>query len=249
MGIHDALERGPGYTLEQRLRDHELRTLQQMISARYLAHLGSLDANLAEEAERLGIANYHLLCGRLDHATAWRKQARVLPVDDIARIEAMGFCQAIAEEYGEYIIYAEDLMWRLVRPGVNDDVGPIHADRWFWDLGMGDIPTGFSRFKIWIPIHAEPGRNGLSVKPYSQLRNDWKYHGEQRHGVTKPVLDENPADLNMELLPLAPGQMVMFHDGLLHGGVINKGTRCRVSLEMTIFFRSDFETARVRRAA
>jgi hypothetical protein len=40
----------------------------------------------------------------------------------------------------------------------------------------------------------------------------------------------------MELLPLAPGGLVMFHDGLLHGGVVNAGTTCRVSLEMTVAY-------------
>jgi ectoine hydroxylase-related dioxygenase (phytanoyl-CoA dioxygenase family) len=40
----------------------------------------------------------------------------------------------------------------------------------------------------------------------------------------------------MELLPLAAGQMVLFHDELLHGGVVNRGTACRVSIELTVLF-------------
>ena len=27
-----------------------------------------------------------------------------------------------------------ELVWRLVRPNKKDDVGPIHCDKWFWDL-------------------------------------------------------------------------------------------------------------------
>ncbi len=249
MGIHDALVRGTGYFLDQRLTEEELYTLRKMITAQYLGHLRRIDPHLAAEAERDGIANYHFFQERLDHAAAWPKQVRTLPAGDIPVLERMGFCRTIAKEYGEMAIYGEDLMWRLVRPHAEDDVGPVHADRWFWDFGNGEIPAGWDRFKIWLPIHAEPGLNGLSVKPFSHLRDDWKRHSDFRHGKPKPVLDENVEDLHMQLLPLAPGQMVMFHDALLHGGVINRGGQCRVSLEMTIFFRQDFETRKVRRVA
>jgi hypothetical protein len=249
MGIHDAIDRGAGYYTGARLTDHELGMMRQMITDQYVAHLRTIDPDLAADAERVGIADYHLLQGRLDHANSWPKASRVLPAECVPVIAGMGFCQAIAAEYGEFAIYPDDLMWRLVRPHASDDVGPVHADRWFWDLGNGAIPDGWERFKIWIPIFVEPGLNGLCVKPYSHLRDDWKRHGDHKHGKVKPVLDEKVEDLHMELLPLAAGQMVMFHDGLLHGGVINKGTRCRVSLEMTIFYRRDFEARTQRRVA
>ena len=32
------------------------------------------------------------------------------------------------------------------------------------------------------------------------------------------------------------GQMVLFHDELLHGGAVNRGTTCRVSIELTVLF-------------
>ena len=41
----------------------------------------------------------------------------------------------------------------------------------------------------------------------------------------------------MRLLPLAPGDIVMFHDDLLHGGAVNRGQKCRISIELTILFR------------
>src|SRR5262249_61766489 len=59
---------------------------------------------------------------------------------------------------------------------------------------------------------------------------------EEREGCRKPVFDEGPAAVGMELLPLTAGQMVMFHDELLHGGVVNRGTSCRVSIELTVLF-------------
>jgi hypothetical protein len=249
VGIHEAIVQGPGYFLGQRLSGHELETLRQMISAQYVDHLQTIAPQLAEEAVRLGIENYHLLQYQFDHGTVWTKQSRILPVEHAAAVKQMGFYRAIAAEYGPVSISDEELNWRLVRPHAPEDIGPVHADGWFWDLGHGSIPAGWDRFKIWIPIFAEVGFNGLSVKPYSHLRRDWKHHTEIRHGIAKPVLDENVEELNMQLLPLGPGEMVLFHDRLLHGGVVNKGTRCRISLELTIFFRADFESLRLRRGA
>ncbi len=53
--------------------------------------------------------------------------------------------------------------------------------------------------------------------------------------MVKPVLDEDPASLHLKLLALAPGDVVVFHDRLLHGGALNRGTSTRVSFEFTLF--------------
>jgi ectoine hydroxylase-related dioxygenase (phytanoyl-CoA dioxygenase family) len=135
------------------------------------------------------------------------------------------------------IISHDELNWRLVRPNQPSDIGPVHADKWFWDAGYGygSMPAGFDRFKVWMAIHTQPGANGLCVKPESH-RRDWNHHFEEKDGVRKPVFDEDPAAIGMELLPLAAGEMVMFHDQLLHGGVVNRGSSCRISIELTVLF-------------
>jgi hypothetical protein len=33
--------------------------------------------------------------------------------------------------------------------------------------------------------------------------------------------------------------MVLFHDDLLHGGAVNRGRTCRISIELTILYRSE----------
>jgi hypothetical protein len=66
-----------------------------------------------------------------------------------------------------------------------------------------------------------------------------------KDGVRKPMLDEDPEQLAMELLSLDAGQMVMFHDELLHGGVVNRGSLCRVSIELTVLFDREDALARV----
>ena len=43
----------------------------------------------------------------------------------------------------------------LIRPDEPNDVGPIHADGWFWAYGNGGnatSPSGYDRFNIWIAL-------------------------------------------------------------------------------------------------
>ena len=66
-------------------------------------------------------------------------------------------------------------------------------------------------------------------------KKEWRYHGEFRHGFIKPKIDEDESNLAAELLHTAPGDVVVFHDKLLHGGALNLGKYCRLSLEFTLF--------------
>ena len=242
MGIHEALTTGPGFHLGHRLSASEYRTLHGMITAHYLDRLRAHDPALADEAARLGIENYHLIQDRLDHSSFWPKKARILPASCEAALREMSFYKTIEQEFGDVLLSDEDRNWRLVRPHAEDDIGSVHADCWFWDIGYGRIPAGYDRFKVWIPIVTEPGANGLSILPDSH-RRQWKHHAEERHGGLKPMIDENVEELGMQLLILKPGEMVMFHDCLLHGGVVNRGKHCRVSFELTVFFHKAGGTA------
>jgi hypothetical protein len=241
MAIHENVWDGPGYHLGARLNPAELQIIRTMVNEVYLERLRAVDPALADAAAPLGIENYHLLQHKHDHGTMWPKQARIWPVERLPAIMQMGFFRDIVAEFGDVITSDTEQIWRLVRPNADDDVGPIHADGWFWDYGNGVPPTGYDRFKIWMGLYTEPGRNGLCVVPDSHKR-EWKHHSETRHGISKPVLDERMEDLDVRLLPLGAGEMVMFHDRLLHGGVVNRGSRCRVSFELTIFFRTNFAT-------
>jgi hypothetical protein len=241
--LHDLTD-GPGYCLD-RLTAGELEFVRTRVTAQYLGRLAQLQPELVEPAAEAGIACYHTLPIRFDHTESWPKSSRLLHPKYLADFATMGFFRRIRRQLGpDAVISHDELNWRLVRPGRTDDVGPIHLDKWFWDAGYGTMPAGHDRFKIWMAIYTEPGANGLSVMPGSHRRNDWRHHYEVRDGVRKPVLDEDPDSLDMELLPLKAGQMVMFHDELLHGGVVNRGATCRVSLELTVLFPRDEGFAR-----
>jgi hypothetical protein len=232
------LNDGSGFVVEQLTAD-ELASVRCMIEWQYLEQLDAIAPKVADAAAQGGIEHYHTLQLPFDHGTFWEKNRRVLGAECVGPIESMGFFRRIQMMLPSARIYQPDLMWRIVRPNQPTDVGPVHADKWFWDAGNGDIDPGWGRFKIWIAIATEPGRNGLSVKPHSHKSDRWKRHFEFRHGKQKPVLDERVEDLQMELLPLRSGEMVLFHDGLLHGGAVNGGSTCRVSVEVTVLYRED----------
>jgi len=237
MVILDAIADGAGYCLDA-LTNPELERIRGLISSQYLDRIGELQSAVVSEARVRGITQYHTLPIVFDHGTSWPKATRLLNPRHVAEFSNMGFFRRIRAQLGPSAIISHDeLNWRLVRPHQASDVGPIHADKWFWDAGYGygSMPAGYDRFKIWMAIHTEPGANGLAVKAYSH-RREWRHHFEEKGGVIKPVFDEDPESLGMELLPLGAGQMVMFHDQLLHGGVVNRGTQCRVSIELTVLF-------------
>jgi hypothetical protein len=232
----DEITCGPGFVTES-LTPEELSRVRAMITTQYLEQLGQAAPSLLEQAADVGIHRYHTLPIAFDHGAFWSKDRRILPASTLPAFERMGFFRRIREVLPSAAIYHDDLMWRVVRPDQPSDVGPIHADKWFWDAGNGAIPADHDRFKVWVAVDTEPGLNGLCVKPESHRSTTWKHHFEFKHGKMKPVLDESAEELRMELLPLRPGEMVFFHDALLHGGVVNRGQFCRVSLELTVIYK------------
>jgi hypothetical protein len=236
--IYSSLTSGPGYCLSS-LTPPELAWVRDRIRAQYLDRIGRLQPDLLKRARTAGIENYHTLAIAFDHASSWPKESRLLDARCVAEFSRMQFFRTIRRQFGDSArISHDELNWRLVRPECPDDIGPVHADRWFWDAGYGYgvMPAGYDRFKIWIAVYTEPGLNGLTVKSGSHRVHTWKHHFERRGGITKPVLDENEDQLQMELLPLGSGQMVLFHDELLHGGALNRGQACRISIELTVLF-------------
>jgi hypothetical protein len=245
MVIFDEINETAGFCVES-LAPNELEFVRGAIFDQYLGRIKQLQPDLVPIARERGITRYHTLPTTFEHGKSWPKATRLLDPKFVADFARMGFFRRIQSQFGpSATISHEELNWRLVRPNQPSDIGPIHADKWFWDAGYGygSMPASFDRFKVWIAIHTEPGANGLCVKPGSH-RQEWKHHFEEKDGVSKPVFDENPDAIETELLPLAAGELVMFHDELLHGGVVNRGSTCRVSIELTVLFDRNDAIAR-----
>jgi hypothetical protein len=239
--IRQAIFGEPGVTTRLRMSPAELAECRGLITEHWLARIAlGHPAELVARFREAGLENYHRLADRVVHKALWPKTARLLPESAVARIREMSFMRTLEAEFGEFgisneeEIRPEEIYWRIVRPGMAGDIGPVHADAWFWDLGHGTTPPDTARVKVWIPFYSEPGMNGLKVLPGSHRRS-WPYHGELRDGFVKPQADFDERAVPMQLLNIEPGTLVVFNDRLLHGGAFNTGATTRVSAEFTMF--------------
>ncbi len=154
------------------------------------------------------------------------KANRLFTPEEVERVKGFEFLKAVRNELGEYRLSdvvvgteiqrgREEVYFRIVRPGEENDVGPLHRDTEHHARVPGLHPAGEETVKAWIAIDTEPGRNGLLVVPDSH----------------------RSAEQTPELLRLHPGDIVLFNENLLHGGAVNRGTRARVSVEITLCFK------------
>jgi hypothetical protein len=245
----------PGYSSDLQLEPHELAMFRSAISEQWLSVIESHHPDLVEQFQRVGIQNYHEISHLIDHEKMWPKENRCLPLHSCKKIKALPFLRTLKNEFGDFeladVFYGdthvagrEEIYWRLVRPAAATDVGSLHADKWFHEvMSMGDraFPRGRSTVKVWIPIYSVPGKNGLMIVPNSHQR-DYRYHAVPGMGGMKPHIDEDVANLGAELMLTDPGRMLIFNEGTLHGGAVNRGGETRVSAEITMVFQVNNDT-------
>jgi len=238
-----------GYSSDLKLAHEELNVFRTVINAQWLSSIAYAHPELEDEAKELGIDNYHLLTDRLNHQKLWPKSNRVLPQDSVQQIKTLSFLDTLKKEFGEFAISdiydteqhygQEEIYWRLVRPGIETDVGPLHKDKWFhgaFNSGYGMFAEDEVTVKIWVPIFCEPGKSGLALAAGSHLK-EWKYHIEVTEGVPRPKPDEDLSTAGATLIPTEPGNMIIFNEGILHGGVVNHSNKTRVSVEITMVMK------------
>ena len=238
--IKKDIESDAGFYIGISLLDDELLRIQEMITHSWIRCIAeSASTEIAKKFEEVGIQRYHELCHLLDHSSIWSKRRRILSLDCVGNIRNMSLIKTLEGEFGRFLISDEEdigheeIYWRLVRPDQPSDVGPLHADAWFWELGQMPMPADYYRIKVWTAIHCDPGLNGFRYVPGSH-RHSWSYYGQEMNGVTKPQIDISEDQLNIQPFISRPGDTIIFHDRLLHGGLRGSGNT-RVSIEFTIF--------------
>ena len=238
-----------GYSSDLVLLSNELAMFRQLVNAQWLSVIRSAHPELAEEAEQLGIENYHLIANKMNHQKLWPKSSRELSQEAVQQIKLLPFISILREEFGDFSISdiydtrqhygEEEIYWRLVRPNIETDVGPLHKDKWFhgaFNSGYGMFPEDVTTVKIWIPIYCEPAKSGLAIAAGSHLR-EWQYHIEVVDGIPRPKPDEDLSDAGATLITTKPGNLLIFNEGVLHGGVKNNGEKTRVSAEITMVLK------------
>jgi hypothetical protein len=166
------------------------------------------------------------------------KPARIFPKhiaeEFLRHLEQHGYLTTMGGDFvtDEEGLGYENIYWRLVRKNSSSDVGPVHADRWFWELGESPFPNSHARVKVWMPLIQDDANPSLKILPGSQ-NNSYAYGF-----VTDPFGKKKPSFQNIEIeqamisAPIKIGEAIIFNDSLLHGGTAT--VRNRVSIEFTI---------------
>jgi len=232
------------------MSDDELLIIKTLVREQYLHRLATMAPQQVKKFYLKDMSQYHQLSHLIEHENMWPKSTRILGPSAVQQVINLPFFQKLKQKLSIDSIATEEdcgwqeMYWRIVRPG-NSDVGSMHADRWFWDLGHGVMPKGMFRLKIWIALDVEIGLSGLSVIPGSHLKHDWSYHGEVDHtGTTKPKFDEDISQLNIYDVPTNQGDYIVFHDDLIHVGMENRSNTTRVSVEATLLIPTDVKSLR-----
>jgi hypothetical protein len=227
-----------GYSIS-RLSEDDFLKIREFVKNHYLDILKNVAKVDNQEIIQSGMDEYHNYSDSIEHDKIWTKRNRILSNEIFKEFLKLDLFKEIKNEIGEVFISDEEnigypeIYWRLVRPFPHNDVGPIHADAWFWELGHGETPVTHERVKFWFALFNESGENGFCYVPSSH-RIKYDYNSEHRNGFVKPTFNPSNYDLNIQVFNSTPGDFIIFNDRLLHGGKVG-GVKTRVSLEFTLF--------------
>lgn len=215
---------------------HEVNHIRKEIHRQFLMRLQFLDIDLVKDFINHPLDQYHTVCQKIDHSSTWPKTVRVFSPSYSKIFQSYEFMGELENILGEYTIADgqfrgwEDINWRLVRPGKND-VGPWHADRWFWECHNSvNFAPGWKRLKVWMAIDTVPGKNDLQVLNKSHV-NEYKWKPIHKYGERKPTIDEEVKQEEILDLKFDSGDMILFNERLVHRGQPNLTEKTRVSVE------------------
>tara|TARA_B100000886_G_C20409004_1_gene486139 strand:+ start:262 stop:1029 length:768 start_codon:yes stop_codon:yes gene_type:complete len=138
--------------------------------------------------------------------------------------------------FGDYLgLGYPSFSLRIVRPNCKNDIGPLHADQWFIDIGSEPFTKSIKNYqliKLWLPIQSDPKLCNLLVIPNShKKKNIYKYKIINTDNGKRPGISNNIDQNQLVMVDNPPGCPLIFNMSLIHGGSINKSKQCRVSLE------------------
>ena len=227
-----------------KLSKEDLKLFQSLVLEQYFEIVTSKNVNLDENFD---ISEYHntKIANTDLHKKLWPKKNRILNKIRFKKLMQSNFFLNLKSKFDWYKISDEENMgfgeiyFRICRPLPYKDIGPMHADAWFWELGHGEMPKvnfDTQRIKFWFCLETKESKTGFRFVPGSHKKN-YNYKSEYRDGFVKPTFKEEEYDLSIESLKGKPGTFIVFNDRLLHSGEpLNSHTR--VSIEFTLVLRS-----------
>ena len=131
------------------------------------------------------------------------------------------------------------LSFRIIRPLNENDIGSLHADQWFIDIGVTPIRKAKIKsqlLKFWMPIEVEAETSNLLLIPNSHKdKNKYEYELIKTNNGIKPLIKNNFNKNQIYMIKNKNGYPLIFNMNLIHGGAINKSKNCRVSIEFEFF--------------
>ena len=227
-----------GYSVFNKVTDRDLILLRQIIIDRINQFITPTQSPINSWDELL-----HIYADLDVHSLISSKENRVLTHSQVNQLYTSDFYADLCSRIGDFSISNEEyrkhpeVYWRIVRPNSASDVGPLHADRWFWESNHDwTMPSSFSnRSKVWIPLQVELYKNGLLMVPQSHKSNTHNYRLVTHGSKVKPLILET-SNIGETLIDTPLGSYVFFHDSVIHGGALNNGQFIRASIEFTCFY-------------
>lgn len=229
-----------GYVITS-LNKKELNTLRHLVENHWLNRLILSYPQYVKKFYKSNICDYHKKSQLINHSKTWPKEARVFSPNDVKLIKQLPFFKKLVNVFGDIKISDEEdygweeIYWRIVRPG-NHDVGSLHADKWFWELSKTKIPKNRFRIKVWVSLFNIKNLSGLRVVNGSHKTN-WEYSHKTVSKKKKPFLKSKIDNKKIKNIPTKSGDVIIFNDNLIHGGMPNKSEKTRISFEFTMLVK------------
>ena len=175
--IINSLTNTDGYYSNLKISKKEISHLYRLIKDSFLNSLLENKLDNKEKFKKINLKYYHRYSHLFNHQIVTRKKNRLFKPKLVSEIKKMDFFKKLKEIFPSLKIasfekiYKEEIDWRIVRPKIKSDIGPLHRDEWFWHLNKIKINKNITPFKVWIPIITENKKNGLAYVPKSHLLN------------------------------------------------------------------------------
>lgn len=230
--IDDLVGGSDGYTVVQadRLRKALCVALRSHVSA-------ALGCELFDREDDLFDALF------LNHNVFRQKSSRIFSLEQLSPIISATSEIFVKNDIGTVFQVSDEealghpnIYFRVVRARATEDVGPMHKDKWFWDLGHGSIEKDKARAKLWVPIVQDDSKCSLVIVPGShRMHFDYASRVEDGTGKIKPVFNRRVVENQIVSAPVRVGEAIIFNDELLHGGIATEHDR--ISAELTLVYR------------
>jgi hypothetical protein len=123
--------------------------------------------------------------------------------------------------------------FRIARPKVKSDAATEHIDSYNNDEK--------SFLTVWIPLIGFGKNYSLKLYPGTHKILHLKKNFEKKTKYISRVFKKNYYKKLNSIRPnLKPGQAIIFHPNLIHGGSKNNGSHTRISIEVRLFNKNRF---------